>query len=142
MKKSEIQKILKSKNRTDIFKLVKKLGVEPTKDNVYDFIKDNFKSNTSFRTAYLIAYSKKLIPYNPKNNFRQPIFEAIQYAKYQKLQGFSQYAKILFIGNDNIYWCSPSYGHSDYNKSRAFKNTDKNRKLAKLINKFLGYENI
>lgn len=56
--------------------------------------------------------------------------------------GYSSYSKILIEGNINIYWASPVYLHSDYNKSRAMENTPKNRKVMELVNKMLAKHNI
>ena len=47
------------------------------------------------------------------------------------------YKKILFVGNKHIYWCSPIYGHKDYNKSVWRENTPQNRAKAEIINRFL-----
>lgn len=56
--------------------------------------------------------------------------------------GYSSYSKILIEGNTNIYWASPVYLHSDYNKSRAMENTPENRKIMELVNKMLAKHNI
>jgi len=64
---------------------------------------------------------------------------AILFAKEQVKSGIikTNYAKILIEGNSNIYWAHPQYAHSDYNKSRAFENTEPNRALALKINNYL-----
>lgn len=48
-----------------------------------------------------------------------------------------RYLKILIVGDKHIYWASPAYGHSDYNKSVWRENTPENRRKAEIINKFL-----
>jgi len=49
------------------------------------------------------------------------------------------YHKTLIEGHRNIYWASPVYGHSDYNKAVAFPNTPDNRRVMHAINGFLLY---
>ena len=44
------------------------------------------------------------------------------------------YFKVLIEGNKNIYYASPIYGHSDYNKSVAFPKNEKTLKLMDLFN--------
>ena len=44
------------------------------------------------------------------------------------------YFKILIEGNTGIYYASPAYGHSDYNKSRVFAKTPETLKLLQLFN--------
>lgn len=142
--KKQIKETLKSKNPTEIYKLCAQLGIDVSnKSNVMNFIKENAHANYVCRSAYKIAYDSKNI-YKRDRLFyvpapKMPIYEAIQYAKYQKKRGEDNYSKKLFIGNRNIYWCHPSYGHSDYNKGISFENTAKNREIAELINKFLNY---
>jgi hypothetical protein len=46
----------------------------------------------------------------------------------------TSYFKILIEGNKNIYYASPIYRHSDYNKSIAFPKNEKTLKLMELFN--------
>ena len=150
--KKEISKVLGSLDSTQIFKLAKKLGIDvDSKSNVYDFIKEN-APNTKVRSkAHVLSYQagsyKHYRCYRSASEFdtniwwKERISNAIRFAKRQKKDGdWGPYSKILFIGFNNIYWCSPVFGHTDYNKSIAFPNNEKNRYVAKVINKFLGYE--
>lgn len=59
----------------------------------------------------------------------------------KKLQGViklfarkDDYKKVLMSNNRSIYWCSPVYGLSDYNKSLFGKLTENNIRKADLIN--------
>lgn len=45
----------------------------------------------------------------------------------------TNYFKVMIEGNSGIYYASPAYGHSDYNKTRLF---DKNKKTLKLMSLF------
>lgn len=64
-----------------------------------------------------------------------PIKELQQDIEFYRRAG--RYTKRLIIGHTHIYWASPAYGHSDYNKSIFGDNTAKNRRKAELINKLL-----
>lgn len=47
------------------------------------------------------------------------------------------YYKILIEGNTGVYYASPVYGHSDYNKHRLFDKTEKTLKIMRLFNTVL-----
>lgn len=44
------------------------------------------------------------------------------------------YFKTLIEGNTGIYYASPTYGHSDYNKSRIFDKTPETLNLMRIFN--------
>lgn len=92
------------------------------------------------KRAYDLAYGKQhKFTYRPEKQIHSKQVRAILFAKEQVKDGSikTNYAKVLIEGNNNIYWAHPSYGHSDYNKSRAFENTQANRMLATKINAYL-----
>jgi hypothetical protein len=92
------------------------------------------------KRAYDFAYGNQhKFTYRPEKQIHSRQIQAILFAKSQVKDGSikSNYAKVLIEGNSNIYWAHPSYGHADYNKSRAFENTESNRVLAAKINSFL-----
>lgn len=64
-----------------------------------------------------------------------PIKELQQDIEFYRKAG--RYTKRLIIGHTHIYWASPAYGHSDYNKSIFGDNTPRNRRKAELINSML-----
>lgn len=148
MTKKEIHLILTNGTITEIHALANKLGVNAnSKTEVYNFIKENSKTQKVSNRAYGVAYGRADFKFFRcykgayENLFREPIQAAIKFAKQQKNEGgWGNYGKALFVGNRNIYWCHPGYGHSDYNKGIAFDNTEKNRKIAETINKYLGYK--
>ena len=135
--KKQIRAAIKSGNRTEIFKLAKLSGVDVTnKSRVHDFMEAVVLTRKDWNKIYDLAYGKRKIEQGFKEN---RILEAITFAKHQKASGSMEgsYGKILIEGNGNIYWASPVYKHSDYNKSVAFENTEKNRALANTINRYL-----
>lgn len=139
--KKQIKTELRTLNTTKIFKVAKLAGVNVSnRANLYKFIIDNAPTNKVFNSAFNLSYganySKKCVF---TKNTESKISKAIRYAMQQKKAGKSPYSKILVVGNSNIYWCSPIYLHSDYNKSIAFENNEKNRKLALIINKYLNF---
>ena len=48
----------------------------------------------------------------------------------------TNYFKVMIEGSTGIYYASPVYGHSDYNKSRLFDKTPETMKLMELFNSF------
>lgn len=48
----------------------------------------------------------------------------------------TNYFKVLIEGSTGIYYASPEYGHSDYNKTRIFDKTSETMKLMKLFNSY------
>ena len=140
--KKEIVKVLRGQNSTEIFKIAAMSGVDVSeKGNVFNFIQKYAPSNKVYGGAYRLSYGADWFKnFRAKDTtLRMPIKDAIEWAKWQKDKGLMTtiYAKILIEGNTNIYWASPVYGHSDYNKSVAFENNGVNRKVAQLINKYL-----
>lgn len=46
----------------------------------------------------------------------------------------TSYVKIIIEGNTGLYLASPSYKHSDYNKTRLFDKSEKTLKLMRIYN--------
>ena len=139
--KKQIKTELRTLNPTKIFRIAKLAGVDVSnRANMYKFIIDNAPTNKVFQSAFSLSYganyAKKCVF---EKNTTSKISKVIRYAMQQKRAGYSPYSKILVVGDTNIYWCSPIYLHRDYNKSIAFENTEKNRKLALTINKYLNF---
>jgi hypothetical protein len=70
---------------------------------------------------------------------KESIQKAIDYTERQIADGTikTNYAKMFFVGNRNIYVCHPCFGHEDYNKGRIMPNTPKHRKIAEMLNQKL-----
>jgi hypothetical protein len=64
----------------------------------------------------------------------QKVRELLQWSIQTKGTG---YFKVLIEGNTGIYYASPAYGHSDYNKSRVFEKNAETIKLMQLFNSII-----
>lgn len=138
MNKKEIQSVLRTLNRTAIFKAAKQHGVDVSnRGAVEKFIKAFAPTVKAARKAWDIAFLNDKADYSRYTP--NTIGSVFAYAKRQKAEGHSPYSKMLIVGNKNIYWASPEYGHADYNKSIALPNTERNRRAATIINHYLGY---
>lgn len=142
--KTQIVKVLRSENVTDIFKIAKLKGVDVSdRGNVYKFIQENAPSDKVYNKAYQLSYAAGNFKVSraKHTSIKAPIAAAIQNAKYHKnsTKG-TNYFKVLIVGNSNIYWANPWHKHADYNKSVAFENTEANRNFAKKLNSFLGFQ--
>lgn len=130
--KKEIQKVLRSLDRTNIFKIAFLCGINTrNRHEVYDFIKKYSPSQKVTRLAGTLVYGGGKVFY-----FVSPpkltVHDSVNFARRQDKD--SNYCKIIIKGSTNYYWASPVYRHSDYNKSIAFPITEKNTILAKLLN--------
>lgn len=140
--KKQIASVLRTENKTEIFKIAKASGVDVSnRGSLMRWIESNSPSQKVSRKSYNLSYGAGdfknfKIDHTGIKNRR---IDAINHAKFQKAKGYMEtsYGKILLIGNENIYWASPVNGHRDYNKSIAFPNNEKNQKLAATINAYL-----
>lgn len=78
---------------------------------------------------------KKINRYGKHDVHYSPIMDIK--VKIMKEKWAGNYMKLLIEGNKNIYWASPAYGHSDYNKSVWAKNSAENRRKMVLINSLI-----
>lgn len=141
--KKTIATELKSLDITRTYRIAKICGVNlKNKMYLYNWIKINAPTEKVKNKAYEIAFEsdrKKMvkkglfIPSKPQNR----VLKTISHAKVEMTEKRGRYSKILIFGNTNIYWASPIYQHSDYNKSIAMPRTTKNEKLSNLINRIL-----
>lgn len=133
--KKQIQAVLRTLNRTAIFKIAKQAGVNVTKRaEVCEFIRRYAPTKRISKWAYSIAYTTDKKAYSVPAPVL-PVANSIRFAKEQRTS--SPYCKVLIKGNANVYWASPVYGHSDYNKSIAFPITEHSDKLIRLINNLI-----
>jgi hypothetical protein len=93
-------------------------------------------------------YNRSIGNYVTKNGrIIYPInFKSVQKSNVQKVKELikwsleakgTSYFKLLIEGNTGIYYASPVYGHSDYNKTRLFNKTPETLRLMYLFNKIV-----
>ena len=140
--KKEIREILRTLDRTKIHHLAHRMGIDTnSKSAVYHFIQDNAPNNKIYNSAYKLTIMRnddhQIRRLSSKRFNREQILRTIKIAKEEVERGYDSYSKILIKGHTNIYWASPVYEHSDYNKSRALPITEKNLKVLEAVNKYL-----
>lgn len=104
--------------------------------------KPQYKAYISAKELYNTEL-KRVAKIQQKKDIKAERQNAIDFVERQINDGTinTNYKKVLILGNTNIYFAHPYYQHSDYNKHKALRNTPQNRKLAKELNKKLGYNN-
>ena len=118
--KKIIASTLRSMDSTAIFALYKKMHGEINRSKIYAFIQENAPSLRVEKSAYKIAYRRnrdKNERYAKVSPFHRA--EVVRYLKEQCSNPSSNYAKRPMLGDTHLYFCSPAYGHRDYNKWRA-----------------------
>ena len=156
--KKEIERTLRSMDSTKIFALYHRIcRIIPDRMHVYHFIRNYAPSQRVYRAAYKLAYSNKhAFRRNDidtecvkrhgfyHGNLRQQVVDAL---KRECQNVTSNYAKRPMMGHTWLYFCSPVYGHSDYNKARMIP-IKGNERFCELVikysDKFFGpvYDNI
>lgn len=125
--KKHIARVLRSQDSTQIYRLCHLLyGGKVTASIVYDFIRANASSNRVYKNAYRLAYNSKHqderlsieIESMKKHGFYQGdrLTTIVNFLKLQCMEPESNYAKRPMYGHTHLYFCSPVYGHQDYNK--------------------------
>ena len=120
---SEIHEVLRSMDRTAIFRLVKTIYGEVDYRMVFYFVDRYGPTKTIRNSAYDIAYfhqkrhyyeilHKRHIEYRKANKYHI----AMQWFKYHIKNTTSRYAKRPIMDKTNLYFASPIYGLEDYNK--------------------------
>lgn len=150
--KKAIEKIIRTMDPTQIFRLyVHIYGVKAERAKVMDFIKEFAPSEKAYRSAYRLAYPDKhmMERYHldleilQRHGFYQGDKKQriVAYLKEQCEDVKSPYAKRPMYGRTGLYFCSPVYGHQDYNKHRML-DLEGNEKFCRLViaygNKFFG----
>lgn len=124
--KKNIQSILRTMDPTQIFRLYYIIfGGKVTRSQVYDFIKNYAPNMKIWNKAWELSHSQK---HNEQRNDWNKPWKIIQFreqnAKHIAIQalrdeiarGFDSYTKRPIMGHTHLYFASPVYQHSDYNK--------------------------
>ena len=140
--KKQIQTELRKLDSTSVFRIAKLAGVNiESRVDIMRFIEKYAPTQKVYRAAFRLTlcadHANQLKTIH--NRTEQPIINAVNFMRRQVEDGSvdTNYGKILIEGKTSIYWAHPYYGHSDYNKHRAFKNDQKGRKAMRLINSIL-----
>lgn len=125
--KKYIVSVLRTLNRTEIFKLFRSVSCcngKIDKGAVYDFIKKYAPTNKVAKAAWEIAHNSPHDSiesvYKGKHGYFKPLSrqKAVDYTK-KMVKEPSAYAKYPIMGQTHLYFASVSYGHRDYNKWRS-----------------------
>lgn len=131
--KKEIERVIRDYqltfSPTAIYRLHYRIFGNVEQKNVYNFVEKYAPSKTLKRCAFAIAYPKKHENYRVWIDDKvirkhgiyhgNDLIEFVGYLKKQCADASSSYAKRPMLGNTHLYFCSPIFGHSDYNKVRS-----------------------
>lgn len=121
--KKNIQSVLRTMDATQIFRIVHIIyGGKVERKQVYDFIHEYAPTNRIYDAAYRLAYpiklrevwdeARKAIAFQQANQKHI----AIECLRENIARGLDGYTKRPIMGNTHLYFASPVYLHSDYNK--------------------------
>lgn len=104
----------------------------------------NFHGNTKNFKGVPVEIVKTIVAKKLERNYlkntssKRTVYETFkQLLSVSKSSKGTSYFKTLIEGNKNIYYASPVYGHSDYNKSIAFRKNEETLKLMEIFNKLV-----
>lgn len=153
--KKAFRKALKENDQTRVWYLTAiKLGRTPQKKEVYDLIREIALSAKDIGKAYYMAYTSNRkrkflaiaeIAWYNRGAYAQctnAYYRSIAIDMLRKLitEENGNYTKVPMLGFTHLYFCSPAYGHSDYNKVRTCLiegNEDFCSKIIEIAEKFL-----
>lgn len=127
--KKHIASVLRTENPTEIFRLYHIIfGGKVEKSMVHKFIKEYAPTVRVYKSAYNIAYgcAHRYKPATSEEVRRELAFReanikhyVLNFFRSDLSRGLDGYTKRPMTGRTHLYFCSPVYGHSDYNKWRA-----------------------
>ena len=133
--KAAFRAALKANNKTEVWKLASvKLGKTPTRAELKNFIWEMSTTRRDDDKAFDLAYNtstprkirfheceQEFISRNDYENFKKMCSRnekttALKMLRRLLTENPGNYTKVPMMGHTNLYFCSPSYGHADYNK--------------------------
>ena len=131
--KKYIVKVLRSMNTTEIFRLYHHIyGGKVTAKDVYTFIDEFITSFRTYRKIHTAVFDtlhhyksiddpQRLDQSRKAWDFREKNAKhfAVQALREEIARGLDGYTKRPIMGRTHLYFASPVYGHSDYNKWRS-----------------------
>lgn len=144
--KKVIAATLRTMDSTKIYALFAHIhGWVPERRDVYDFIRNNAPSMKVYRKAYYLTWpNKHALDRNDvetacirkhgfwKGDARKQVVDKL---KRECQDVTSPYAKRPMLGHTGLYFCSPVYGHQDYNKARMI-DIKGNERFCELVIKY------
>lgn len=126
--KKQIVSVIRTQDPTQIYSLYYQVyGLKPVDVEVCKFIQQFAPTDKLYKSAYKIACrsGRKFRPIADMNEYRKHIEWkkvhirqiAMQQLRREIARGEDRYTKRPIMGKTNLYFASPVYGHSDYNKS-------------------------
>jgi hypothetical protein len=125
--KQEIRTAIKANDRTKVWHLCAlKLGRTPTKKEVYEIVQE-YNSKKAYKLSYEMTEKKRKIEiaflnlWYKKGCYAATDYKEVALDMLRRLwnESVSSYSKVPMFGFTRLYFCSPDYGHDDYNKVRA-----------------------
>lgn len=126
--RKSIEDVIRTEDSTQIFRLYHRIyGGKVEKVKVCNFIKEFAPLKSLARNAVFLSnlaqadspflrdQSRKSFAWR-QDNMKQVIMRCF---REELRRGIDSYTKRPVMGHTYLYWCSPLYGHADYNKSRA-----------------------
>ena len=158
--KKAFRAAIKANNQTEVWHLTAvKFGRTPTRNEVYDLIKEVASTIRDERKAYSMSYNSQrkqrneaaeIMAWSKRGAYGQygdSHYRAVALIMLRRLltEDHSNYTKVPIIGHTHLYFCSPSYGHADYNKICTCSiegNEEFVNKIVKIGEKFMAKHNI
>lgn len=116
--KKDIQAVLRTLDRTAIFRMYKNIYGEISRNGIYDFIHEYAPNNRIYKKAYELAYGGL----GSRNHSTHGTFEPLPLQRVVEVlvsnckNADSPYSKMPMMGHTHLYFCHRAWGHSDYNK--------------------------
>ena len=129
--KKYIQSVIRTEDSTEIFRLYHQLyGGRVKKVDVYYFVCEYAPTKSLCHKAASLTWlirRSKLSDAIERDQIRKEFAWRKDNARHIVLcrfreelkRGFDNYSKCPTMGHAHLWWCSPVYGHDDYNKSIA-----------------------
>ena len=158
--KTAFRAALKANDQTEIWHLTAvKFGRTPTRNEVYDLIREGASTIRDERKAYSMSYNSQRKQHNEAAEimawYKRGAYgqygdshyraEALIMLRRLLTEDHGNYTKVPMMGHTHLYFCSQSYGHADYNKVRTCSiegNEEFVNKIVKIGEKFMAKHNI
>jgi hypothetical protein len=131
--KKAFRSALKANDQTEIWHLTAvKLGRRPERLEVLHLVEELSTTNRDYKKAWSLAFrdnycrrgAQQDAIFIQRGGVRQYDDSHYRSAALAMLRNLlteknSNYTKVPMMGHTHLYFCSPSYGHADYNKVRT-----------------------